>query len=220
VADGGLGTVRDDELVAEQVEAREGLLNGDLHALARERLAVEEKGTILFLGGAKEPACRIHAGLRAALRAPDAVELGLVLDAAPLHERLAIGGDLDPFGPKLVREQERERGRDDRAFNAELLDGTDRGAETDLLHRNPLPDQLVITELLVRVRLQAVVAFYALDFERRDHDVALAIMFEIEERVRNRHGNLVAHLRGADCVGPDQDVRHGAGCYPLLDTRT
>jgi len=58
------------------------------------------------------------------------------------------------------------------------------------------------------VRLQPVVALNALDLEGRDHDVALAAVLEVEERIRDRDGHLMAHLRGAQGVGPDQDIGH------------
>ena len=215
--------MRDDELVAEQVQAGEGLLDRDLDALTGEGLAVEDERAVLPLRPAKELARRIHTGLGTALGAPDSVELGLVLGAAALHKGLAVGSELDPLGPKPVRELDRERGRHDGALDAELLDGAHRSPEPDLLHRNPLLNQVVPAELLERVRLKAVVALYALDLERRDHDVALACMLEVEECIGDRHGDLVAHLRGANGVRPDQDICHGGGCYrspnPYVDSR-
>ena len=68
-----------------------------------------------------------------------------------------------------------------------------------------------------------VMALHALDLKGRDHDVALAGMLEIEECIRDRDGDLVAHLRGANGVRPDQDICHGGGCYrspnPYVDSR-
>src|SRR5262245_16531807 len=157
VADGRLGPVRDDELVAEEVEAREGLLDGVLHAFTGQRLAVEDERSVLPLGSSKQRARRVHASLRPALGAADALELGLVLGAPALHERLPVGRDLDPLGPELVCQKERERDRDDGARDPELLDGANCGPEPDLFRRNARLHQLVEAELLVRVRLQAVV---------------------------------------------------------------
>ena len=153
MADRGLRAVRDDELVAEQVQAREGLLDRDLDALAGERLAVEDEQAVLSLGPAKELARGIHPGLGATLSAPDPVELRLALGAATLYEGFAVRCDLDPLGPEPVRELDRERGRHDRALDAELLDRANRGLEPDVLHRDPLLDQVVPAELLDRVRL-------------------------------------------------------------------
>src|SRR5207247_5764250 len=150
---------------------------------------------ILPLRAANELARRIHTGLGTALGAPDSVELGLVLGAAALNKDLAVGSELDPLGPKPVRELDRERGRHDRALDAELLDGANRCPEPDVLHRNPLLDEVVPAELLERVRLKAVMALHALDLKGRDHDVALAGMLEIEECVADRDRVLVAHPR-------------------------
>src|SRR5436305_184846 len=219
VADRGLGAMGDDELVAEEVQVGEGLLDRHLDALAGEGLAVEEQPAVLFFGAAEKLTRGVHAGLGTPLRAPDPLHLGVALDATPLHEGLAIRGDLDPLRPEAVRKLEREGRRDDGLPNAELLDGPDDRSELDLLHRDPLPDEVVPAELLDGVRLQPVVPLDALDFERRDHDVTLAIALEVEERIGDDDGHLVAHLRGAEGVGPDQDVSHGAGCYLRLQAR-
>ena len=63
------------------------------------------------------------------------------------------------------------------------------------------------------MRLEAVMPLHALDLEGRDHHMALAGMLEVEERIRDRDRDLVAHLGRAQGVAPDHDIGHGAGCY-------
>jgi hypothetical protein len=64
--------------------------------------------------------------------------------------------------------------------------------------------QVVVAELLVGVRLDSVLVLDALDLEGGDHHVPLAVSLEVEERIRDHDRHLVAHLRRAERVGPDQ----------------
>jgi hypothetical protein len=51
-------------------------------------------------------------------------------------------------------------------------------------------------------------ALDSFDLEGRDHDMALAASLEVEERIRDDDRHLVTHFRGAQSVGPDEEICH------------
>ena len=59
-----------------------------------------------------------HRRVGGLLRAPDAFELGLVLDAAAAHELVVVDGQLDAVRAQVVGDEERELGRDGRLADA------------------------------------------------------------------------------------------------------
>src|SRR4051812_21985336 len=109
VADRGLGAVRDDELLRGDAVRAERVLDGELQALAGQRLAVEHEARPVRLGAPQQVARRGHAGLRAPLRPADAGELGFRLDAAPAGGVVALPPQ--PHAGRAPGGGERERGR-------------------------------------------------------------------------------------------------------------
>ena len=74
---------------------------------------------------------------------------------------------------------------------------------------NALADQLVVAELLPGVGLDARLGDPN-DLERgRGRQAAPVLFLGVEKRVRDKDGNLVAHLGRDDGVGEDQDVGQG-----------
>jgi hypothetical protein len=173
----------------------ERLLDRELEAFARERLARHDQVAVLPLGGAQEVASRVHPGLRGALGPPDPGQLRLVLHAAAADEELAVGLDVDPVRAEVVGDLERERRRNRRALEAEPPRRAENHLELDLVAVQALRVELVEPELLERQRLE--VRRESVDpaqLERARDDAALAVALCIEERIWNRDRHLVPHL--------------------------
>ncbi len=90
-----------------------------------------------------------HRGVRGLLRAPDALELGAGLHAPALDELVLVDLDLDPGGAEVVREEDREVGRDDGAVSMSSLRAARRHTSASIASRLPaLGDQVVLAERL------------------------------------------------------------------------
>src|SRR5439155_11185084 len=104
-------------------------------------------------------------------------------------------------------EEQRKRARHGRLLDAEREDGAHSDLVVDLQPAHAAAPQLVRTELLVRVELEAE-PVEAGGLERAHDDVSDTVMLRVQEGVADRDRHLVAKLRGAQGVGVDQDVRH------------
>src|SRR5205809_795860 len=90
-------------------------------------------------------------------------------------------------------------------FSTTSFSRTQDEVELDLVAVQPLVVELVEPECLRRSRVELRRdLLQPVDLEGADDDVALAVALRVEERVRHRERNLVAHLRRADRVGVDQ----------------
>src|SRR5438034_1292550 len=98
VADRRLGAVRDDELVREDPVLGEDLLDRELQALARERLAFDDEAAVLPPGRAQQLPGRVHRAFRGSLGPADTGQLRFALDAPAADEQLAVGLDVDAVG--------------------------------------------------------------------------------------------------------------------------
>ena len=208
VADGALRPGRDDEVVGGRAVRGERLRHRGLHALDRQRVAVDDKPLAVLLGAAKEVARRIHAGLCCALRAADPVELRVRLDAAAVVEEVVVDRELDAVGAQLVGEPERERLGDDRARDPERL----HRAEDDLLAHLGIgeagAEEVVGAVLLRRMQFEEVQLGEARDLHRADRDVLHVVLLRVEERIGNPDRDFVAKLGRAIRVCVHQDVWH------------
>jgi hypothetical protein len=132
----------------------------------------------------------------------------LVLHPAATVEELAVGGDVEPAGAEAVRDLEREVAGDGGRTDAEGLAGPGVQLVSDLVPGQPRTEELVVAELLERVHLEPVQGPYPGQLEGPDHDVAVAVPLDVEERIRDGQRDLVAQLRRAYGVRIDHDVRH------------
>ena len=185
-------------------------LGRGLDALARERLAVDDEGAVADLRAPQQLAARAHRGPRGLLGAPDALQLGLVLRAAAVDEKVAVGTHLDAVLAQRVRQLQPERVRHDRLRHAELLRRPQHGLQQRALAVEPLVEELVEAELLGRVRLEpAAQVLEPRHLEAADDRVAVAVPLDVQNRIGDGDGHLVPRLGGTDRVAEDEDVGHG-----------
>ena len=170
----GLRAVRDDELVEGHAVPGEDLGYRRLDPLARERLAVHLQPRAVLGGAPQQIARRVHPALCRALRPPHPGELGLALHAPPVVKEVVLRGERHARLPQPVGEDRWEGRRHRRLRDAEVLARLDRDPDVDLLARQPLREQRVVAELLVRVRRRpARDRIHAVDLERGEDDVPL-----------------------------------------------
>ncbi len=160
----------------------------------------------LIPASAADCACRIPASSAA------------VFAAATEVEQLALGVELDPLCPEPVGDLHREHRGDGRPGHAERRARARGDLEQRRLAGQAGADQLVAAELLERVDLHAAELLEARDLERADHDVAVAVALDVEERVADPDRQLVAQLRRALRRVPDEDVRHRDGIVIRIRT--
>jgi hypothetical protein len=141
----------------------------------------------------------------------DALELGVVLDAAALIEELAVGRQLEAVRAQVLREHERERVRDRRVRDADLLHAAKRQFERDLPVLEAGVEQFVQPEPERRDQLGVDACLLEpRPFEVGDDDVLPPVDLRVQERVAERERHLVPELRMANRVAVDQDVGHAA----------
>ena len=124
VADRSLRAVRDDEVIRDQAVIGEDPSDVGLDALAAS--AARRRGSSASaadLGAPEHVARGRHGLLGAALGAPDAGELGLVLRPAAVDEERRVGRQLDAVGAQVVGDLDREVRRHRGARHAGLAAG-------------------------------------------------------------------------------------------------
>jgi hypothetical protein len=94
-----------------------------LHALDRQRLAVEQQLVAAALRAPEQLATRVHRRLGGTLRPPHSRELGLGLGAPAIVEELLVDVELDPVGAQAVGKPDGEIRGHARALEAEAADG-------------------------------------------------------------------------------------------------
>jgi hypothetical protein len=208
VADRGLWSVGDDEVVAARAMLDEDLPDRRLHTRDGQRLPVELQAVAVHARRREHRPRRAHRPLRGQLRPPNAGQLPLRLGAPPGVEELPVGGQLDTLGTQPVREQDREARRHDRASDSERMHRAHRQLVEELAGREPALPELVEPEVLERVQLEFAEALEQRNLHRVDHHVPRAAAFDVEERVDDCVRHLVTQLGRADGVGEDDDVAH------------
>jgi hypothetical protein len=207
VSDRALRAGGDDELVGDHAAGDEDLHDRRLDAFGGQGRTVDDESGTVRLRSAQQLPCRIHSCLGGPLRAPDAGELRRVLHPPTALEELELGCDRHAGPAQTVGEARGEGPRDCCLGHAERRAHVDGHLEVHLLARQALLDQLVVAELLVRVRRRrARECEYAVDLERGEHDMPCAVPFHVEERVGYGDRHLVPHLGGTVGVRVDQDV--------------
>ena len=87
-----------------------------------------------------------HRRVGGLLRAPDAFELELVLDAAAAHELVVVDGHLDAVRAQVIGDEERELRRDGRLGDAQRLHGPQADLGLELHVVDARGDQVVLAE--------------------------------------------------------------------------
>src|SRR5882762_4087295 len=184
VADRSLRARSDDEVVRSGAVGGERAGHRRLHALDREHFPVDlERTPAVRLRAPQEVTRRVHPRLGRALRAPDALELRIGLDAAAVIEEVRVHGQLDAVRAEAVGEPERERLRDDRARDAETLHGPEDDLLPHLGIRETGAHELVRPVLLGRVQLEEPELGEARNLHGADRNVLRAVLLGVEERI-------------------------------------
>ena len=151
------------------------------------------------------------AGIGGRLGAPDAVDLGRVLRAAPARELALVGDDLDPVGAQAVGHRHRQRVRDQEVARAELA--RPRGRTAPVRAR---PSACPGRSGSSRPRSYGSItstpgaaALTRLGLHRGDHRHPPPVDLEVGERIGDPQRQLVAQRRRAVGVAVNQNVgRH------------
>src|SRR5439155_23604238 len=122
---------------------------------------------------------------RRSLGAADARELRVAFHAPALDEEALVGHEINASGPELVSEEQRERARHRRLLDAERDHGTERDLVVDLEPAQAAAAQLVRTELLVGMELEAE-PVEPRSLERAHDQVPHAVALGVEEGVADR----------------------------------
>src|SRR4051812_30172680 len=178
-------------------DSRADLLGGQPQVLA------------VALGPADELLGALHPRLRGVLRAADALELGVALDAAPGLDRLRVDVDVHAFVAQSVGDRDGQVGRDDRRVDAPAAQRPDRDLELGVVARHALLDELVEPELADVEQLGVGQHLRdALRLERIGEDELVAVAGHEKERVDDLERDLVAQGGVTDRVAVEQDRRH------------
>ena len=137
-------------------------------------------------------------------------ELCLVLHAPSIGKELVVALDQYSARPKVFRDPERKRGRRDCLGDAERPARAERHLAVVLVKRRRLLENVVRAEVVGRVEDETQ-PLDASQLHRGDEEMALAAMLDVDARVGNEDGKLVAQLRRAGGVGNYENCWHDPG---------
>ena len=182
---------------------------GERLALEREPVAVDQRLPEQRGGGA-------HAGLRRGLRPADPGELRRRLRTAPGRDRRRVGTQDEPVGPQPVGHGHGQLRVDDGLVDADRRGGPRGQLQLELVVVHAALEQLVEAELgdVVEDR-RGRGRGDAVALEGVAHHVHPAVDDRDQERVADRHRQLVAHRRRPLGVAVEEDVGHPASSWVL-----